>query len=463
MAGCLFEHNLRETVWLRLTQTVPKAMKRSPTKIALPPLPQHPEHGLKVEKGDRVEIRKAQISTRDLSKADAASERPIPIAVPSWAADYQSGATFRLADRLGSMRINFDNDAVRIPESGQSLEVALRDASVDPVSAAYRIAEQTLDVIAADSFLVTELIDPLREHGSWSREGGITTLRYVTTSRLATEMTVEAVVTTAEGEIRSQTQPTRQWHPSHAYFRRSQATNHLHEAYRNLFLALEALLSTAYPWSRGVGESAWLAAALQHVCEGYGIDLSSHLSVQGRNPYKQFLREQYNARRCALFHAKLSEGPALPGDLSSRAELLEATRLLGRLYLDLSRRIAGARFGGGALSYEAFSGMMNGIADMRFYISEREDFDLSASVTAPVELELRAMGNPGLHRLTGRWATATLPKGTLRRAGGIKGEDGESSEALWSQVEINTTGVDSFEFIVQMELVNAKNLREWFM
>lgn len=455
-------HSALNARWARIKNALRKILGLKPAMHQLSPLPQHSEHGIRIEKGDRVDVRNAQVSLRDLGESEV-EKPPFPVSVPSWAADYQSGATFRLTKAIGDLRVNFDKNAVRLHRAGPTIEVALRKTNGDPLSVAYRIAEQALDAIAADSFLVSELDDPLREHASWSREGGATTLRYVTTARMAVDLALEIVVTTPDGEVRDQSQPTRKWHPSHAYFRRSQATNDLHEAYRNLFLAFEALLSTVFSWNPKIGERQWIQVALKYVCEGYGIDLSRYLSVQGRNPYRRFVREQYHARRCALFHAKLSEGPTIPGEFGSRAELLDATRLLGALYLDLSRRITGARFGGDALSYEAIAAMVKALADVQFYVAEGKECDFASIVTTPVEVTLGPKENPGLHWLKGRWTANTLPKGKLHRVGGVKIGNDVPSEALRTNAEINPDGVEFLEFIAQMEIVTSKTLRNWLM
>jgi hypothetical protein len=86
-----------------------------------------------------------------------------------------------------------------------------------------------------------------------------------------------------------------------------------------------------YPWQPQLSESQWLKSALQRAADGYGIDLGAFNAVPGGNVYKRFMKEQYNARRCALFHAKLDREPIVPGNVPTRAELAIATRRLGTL------------------------------------------------------------------------------------------------------------------------------------
>lgn len=215
---------------------------------------------------------------------------------------------------------------------------------------------------------------------------------------------------------------------------------------------------------RGVGEGRWLKDALKRACEGYSIDLSQYLANPKGNPYRRFMAEQYDARRCALFHAKLDKQPIVPGDIPSRTELAEATRRLGQLYVRLASAITGADCAGGSMTFAAFERMMAPMADSRMYISESLDFNPDNLRVAPGSLTLRDRGLPGLHTLTGQWRRgAGLSNGTICRAGSLLQKDDAIDEAIYMQCEIVTEGVDVLEIALQTEFANAQNLREWFL
>jgi hypothetical protein len=342
------------------------------------PLPRHPSRGIRVEKGDTFTITNLSISVEDAGDIERSDQRVFSTRVPSWAQEYDCGAAFALRRRLDEGTYRIDKHRVDIIDDGWTLEVALKHHTAGPLRVAYLVADRTLDLLAAESYRISELNDPLREHGVWFRTGGKTVLRNTTTARLAVRMRQEAIVRDPSGAARPPTpRPPTSWHPSHAYFRRSQLTNDLHEAYRNLFLAFEALLSEVYPWSLGLREATWLKNALEYVAEGYGVDLSQFVGGSGGNPYRRFVKEQYRARRCALFHAKLSEGPALPGDIGTRDELAAATHRLGRLYVQFAQFITGAGFAGGGMTYVAFESMVKGLAGSPLYVSEEREFDAS--------------------------------------------------------------------------------------
>jgi len=427
------------------------------------PLPRHPSRGIRVEKGDTLTIPDLSISVHDLSDIEEVNQRTYRLRVPPWAGEFESGATFLLRRRLDERTYHVDTNRFDVVDDGWAVEVSLQHATADLLRAAYMLAERTLDVLAAEAFQVSELNDPLREHGVWFRDGPRTVLRAVTTGRLAMRFRSSAVVRDPTGAVRpSAPRPAMRWHASHAYFRKSQSTDNLHEAYRNLFLALECLLSEVYPWAPGLRETVWLTKALRYVVEGYDLDMSRFVDGSAGNPYRRFIREQYRARRCALFHAKLSEGPTLPGDIGTRDELAAATRKLGQFYIELSRLITGAGFAGGAMSYVAFESMVQNLARSPMYVSEHPEFDLARSVQGTAEFVPRPYGHGGLQQLKCSWDVAQVPP-VLRRAGSLVQKDGQLLEGMFAPVDVHTAGADAFQFVVQHELTNAEQLRDWVL
>ncbi len=403
------------------------------------------------------------IELQDATDIEGSSARVFPMRVPPLADEYAAGAIFRLSRRLEEGRYIVDGNRVEIVDNGWTLEVALKKFPRNLLMAAHRVADRTLDLLTVDRFLVSDLYDPLREYGLWFHKDGRTVFRIVSTIRLAFTIRTVAEVRDPSGTVRPPApRPTKRWHPSHAYFRRSQATDSLHEAYRYLFLALEALLSEVYPWSSRKGEVAWLKDALEHVTKGYSLDLSPYVGGTGGNPYKRFVKEQYRARRCALFHAKLSEGPLLPGDFGTRSELMEATHRLGRLYVRLAQLITGADFAGGAMSHTAFDQIMNGQPNTVLYITSSSDLDFGQMVQSPGQIVANPAGQHGVHELRGTWSAPYLPEHIARAGSLIVGNDG-LVEGLYTPLDVCTAGIDSLEIAFQHEMANARNLREWYL
>jgi len=426
-------------------------------------LPRHTSRGIRVEKGDTLTIQNLTMSVHDYSEIEGVNHRTYQLRVPPWAQEFESGATFLLRRRLDARTYHVDKNRFDVVDDGWAVEISLKHASTDPVRSAHMLAERTLDLLAAEAFQTSELTDPLREHGVWFRDEGKLVLRGVTTARLAMRFRSSAVVRDPAGAVRPPApRPPTAWHASHAYFRKSQSANDLHEAYRNLFLALECLLSEVYPWNPGVRESVWLSKALRHVVRGYDLDMSQFVTGSGGNPYRRFMAEQYRARRCALFHAKLSERPTVPGDVGSRDDLAAAMRLLGQLYVRLAGLITGAGFAGGGMTYTAFESMVESLGRCPMYVSEHPEFDLSRCVQRTGKFVPRPLGQGGVHHLRCTWPIVELPP-VLRRAGYLVPKDDGLVDGMFTSLDVHTAGADAFELVVQHELTNAAQLRDWFL
>jgi hypothetical protein len=384
--------------------------------------------------------------------------------VPNWDGEFSCGATFRVRRALEPMAVSIGGSRVRLSADQDAIEVAVQQEHADPFSSCYQTAQRVLDLVAVEKYQFSELQEPLREHCLWFNEKGRVVLRVASTSSLALHVRMSIAAFDPQGRPRTQNPIVVSWHPSHAYFRRSQTTDDLHEAYRNLFLALEALLSDVYPWERGLREGQWLKRALRHVVEGYGVDFSRFVGAPGNDPYQSFLDEQYNARRCALFHAKLSAAPLLPSDASRRLELADATHRIGELYIELARNITGAAFAGGGATTAALGAMAAKFALYEFYVSSSEHFELGAAVCAPVELVQPTPEQPNIWLLKARWDKDRLPQSPLLRAGGIsKDEEGGRTESLHSRIDIDTSRIDVLESVVQLELLNSAALRNRYL
>jgi hypothetical protein len=430
---------------------------------SLPPLPRHPPRGIPISAGDKVELREFTIDVKDLSPGKLTLSA-LRMGVPESSEDLSCGATFRVRQTVEPTAIALDNGRVRLCEGQDTIDVSLRHTSTDPFAACYQAAQRSLDAIAVERCQFTELHDPLREHCVWFKEAGKIVLRFASTLSVAIHARMNVVAFAPDGTIRTQSQPPISWHASHAYFRRSQTTDDLHEAYRNLFLALEALLSDVYPWQPGMGEGRWLKHALKHVIEGYGLDLSRYLVGSGSDCYQLFLEEQYNAQRCALFHAKASASPSIPSDESKRLELAAATDRIGKLYTELARLITGAAFASEDIMPAARKAIAERLSLATSYVSSEEQFDAATTVRAPLQLTQSTLGAPNLWVFKGRWGKERLPTSPLRRLGSIlTKEDGSESESLHSRVHIDTSRVDIFEFAVQLEILNAAALRNRYL
>lgn len=119
-------------------------------------------------------------------------------------------------------------------------------------------------------------------------------------------MGITVTVTNADGSVVQQESPVKgevPWVPGLRFYRLSQASIDVFEAYRNLWLGFEALLDVICPKQRDEREEQWLLRALN--LASATVDLT-RFAPKDRDPSKYILGTQYEHIRLPLFHAKLS-------------------------------------------------------------------------------------------------------------------------------------------------------------
>ncbi len=146
------------------------------------------------------------------------------------------------------------------------------------------------------------------------------------------------VVRRPDGSIKTDPNPHEiPWQESMRYYRMSQATDDLFDAFRNVYLALESILSViapikVSPQGRAVeSEKVWFKRALATVA--VDIDLDTYTPGGSGNPIHDIYDELHNRVRNRIFHAKDGLQPFLPQSLESRSQVAEAKERYSELYL----------------------------------------------------------------------------------------------------------------------------------
>jgi hypothetical protein len=132
---------------------------------------------------------------------------------------------------------------------------AVRDAGLDA-------AQEALDLLCIRGTLSLSIVRVETSHFAWWTESSRTIMRIVGVADLNVGVTVTASVVDAHGNPKHATPLPVVWHPSFRYFRVSQTSTDLFDAYRNLYLALESILTTIVPVRHSERESSWLRRAL---------------------------------------------------------------------------------------------------------------------------------------------------------------------------------------------------------
>ena len=102
-------------------------------------------------------------------------------------------------------------------------------------------------------------------------------------------------------KIPNQISPPANYNAFLRYYRISGLSNNVYEAYRNLYLSFEEMLSLINK-KNNVGERKWLSNTLSII--NNHILLLSFCPSGTTDPIKYFIEEQYTKIRLKLFHSK---------------------------------------------------------------------------------------------------------------------------------------------------------------
>jgi hypothetical protein len=254
------------------------------------------------------------------------------------------------------------------------------------------------------------------------------------------------------------------WNESFRYYRLSQSSNDLFEAYRNLFLAFEALLNTICSKNLSEGEAAWLRRALAVI--NSRISLAQFAPSGSSDPIEYIFNSQYMSVRCKLQHAKFPAAE-LPHSSINPVTVRQAYSELVRIWRQIAGTYLNMPTGGGVITYAGFEMMMaNGFKDGSaiLYTSDnlpphKEDTAVSPQLLPVHEFaETNYMGQvrPGVIRLVGRENTAGLTSHYDRP---IHRVCSRAETALFGVAYIErglvVTGGDQWECIHDFRLVNT--------
>jgi hypothetical protein len=136
-------------------------------------------------------------------------------------------------------------------------------------------------------------------------------------------------------------------HPAFRYFRLSQTSDDLYDAFRNMYLSFELLLSSKHPPRSRERERDWLERGIASA--DHDLDLGKFFKPKPQNLVKEIIKRVYKSARLPLFHAKTGRFVLAPhGSAEERQKLLGALELLTQIVLAMSSSWYGARrLGGG--------------------------------------------------------------------------------------------------------------------
>lgn len=189
----------------------------------------------------------------------------------------------------------------------------------------------------------------------WNSPTGYT-LRIVGRNQVSSRLRAKAVAYGSDGKVVEQSPPPKVWQESLRYYRVSESATDLYDSFRNLYLAIEALLSHVVPPQarsdgRAEGDGDWLERALRDVC--CKVDLTPYAPASPKAPWNAIHQELYANLRTAIFHAKTGRATWAPQDWSSRVVIVEARLRYARMFRALAAAYLDASYTSGGL-FRAF-------------------------------------------------------------------------------------------------------------
>jgi hypothetical protein len=325
-------------------------------------------------------------------------------------------------------------------------------------------AQRALDILAYADGQTTGLIRAHDECVAWWINDDGVTVRPVVTRDVGIRVGGSLGVTGPDGKPRPiPPRPVPTWTEALRYLRFSQLAEDVFDAYRNAFLALEAILS-ARVTGGPTGDWAWLKYALQTLITQTGLDLSRYLSSPAADPVAAFRAEQYAASRCATFHAKAHRGALLPGSVDDRELVLTALNHVTRLVIDLAEPVVGTRRPSGGVTPYGFGAIFIGpkIDSLRMSLRSVDE--------ASIPIETHYIGNDPdddrVHAFGGRADVRELAgrawDGLDVTAAGGEGLAAGPFDESFPILPIEVEGVTAVEPIVAFVLNNLREPRRRF-
>jgi len=247
-----------------------------------------------------------------------------------------------------SIILHFDTADIEV-HVGEPYAVIRFSGSEDASSTfanAHRLVQQGLDLLSILGTQDSVILDAENEHIlCWSEPNGMVVRSVSTTILNLAVGSPKLIVKDKDGNVVPLVPSSPQHHAAFRYYRLAQTTDDLFDAYRNMYLAFEALLSSHYPKMRREQEIEWLRRAL--TAASSEIPLTGLGSKAGTDTIETILNKIYQDARLPLFHAKEGRAFYIPQDSDARTVVSHALGILTNLVLRMAENWYSARRMGG--------------------------------------------------------------------------------------------------------------------
>lgn len=393
-----------------------------------------------------------------------------------------SGAAFLLAQKCDvSESFHLDSGSeVEIQEGCPYVVARIKGASdaKDAFNKGHEVAQQGLDLLSITGKADLSIKNASDEYLVWWREKTVQILRVVAVTKIAvTFKATLGIATDKNGNIVPQPlSPKPIYHESLRYYRPSQVTDDLFDAFRNAYLAFESILAEVEPresWERKgktlwEPEGAWLKRALNSV--NNTVPLSRAYSATTSNIVSDIYTDIYENIRCSIFHAK-NQPRLLPQSLADREIVSEGLDRLTRIVLLLAENWLHARRSSGGMFPSAFDAMVGSVASSPIVFVFDNDVCLDGSETLHslafknsarmVTTYAPELSTPGLNSISGAIETSELQN--LREiARFVLFRDEELYGSTTLEAPLTHNSVDRLELQVSEQFRNVREPKRFF-
>lgn len=272
----------------------------------------------------------------------------IELLTPESASDGGAAFTLTSAARTDAL-LRFEGAEIELRQGQRDAVVRFRGAAnaADTYQRGHDLAQQGLDLLSMLGRVDGVIADAEGEHVLWWLEQAGLVVRFVSTATLRVGFgPVTGEARDAQGNIIPPPPVVPRHHIGFRFYRLAQVTDDLYDAYRNMYLAFEVLLSSRFPKNTGEWEGDWVKRGLEAASREVVI---KDLVPQGTSDVAQAVLDLiYQNARLRLFHAKEGKEFYAPQDSRADRELVsQALRALTLIVLRMAetwfqtRRIGG--------------------------------------------------------------------------------------------------------------------------
>jgi len=381
---------------------------------------------------------------------------------------FNSGIAFQLnSDSQIDILYSLDNGNWEVEmRKGQNSIVArckqvLSDEEI--LKNGFEYCQKSLDILSLQNHIHMHTLQPVDEHTLVINYNGQYSLRRVGILEFCPQIGVNIIQKDKDGNvIPLQRQPQLSWEPAFRFYRLSQMSSDLYEAYRNLFLAFESTLNQICPKNNDESETKWFKRALNFI--SIKIDLLTIAPFGTKDPVAFLVGTQYENVRCSLFHSK--NKIMLPHENLNPKVISEAYTILLRLWREINGVYFEISNSGSVMTYTGFKLIMDGLFKESFKLQFTDDItppNSNDTLVSPKNHPLFSLSNlsydnnskPEKIILKGEITLEKLSKRMLIHRIAIL-----TKNTLFSidyiKDSLSTEGIDVFETCQSVHLINKK-------